>query len=109
MVFTSKKNVYVQGAAVYRHAHTSVVATQMLQIIQNCEDHYDCLWRVAFRNGNYVSGFYETRGLKPFDSQMKPKEIWAFTSVTLLVWELEGGDGWGSTHVLTACLFVTDR
>lgn len=29
-VFTNNKNVYVQGAAGYRHAHTSVVASQML-------------------------------------------------------------------------------
>lgn len=131
-MFTSKKNVYVQGysgASGLTWGRESLgqellcVGTHTLQclppkcstyswklrIIQNCEDHYDRQWQAVFRNGKYVSEFYETRALKPFDSQMKPKVIWELTDVILLAEELDGGgDGWGIACVLTIGLFVTD-
>lgn len=102
-------------AAVRWHAHLQRLPPKCstysweLQIIQNCEDHYDRQWQALFRNGKYVSEFYETRALKPFDSQMKPKLIWELTDVILLAEELDGGgDGWGIACVLTIELFVTD-
>lgn len=52
-----------------------LACSQNHQIIQNCEDHYDHQWQAVFRNGKYISGFYGTRALKPFGSQMKPKLI----------------------------------
>lgn len=124
-MFRSKKYVYMQGYSgapgltwgresldqELLHAYTSALATHTWKpwILQNCEDHYDHQCQAVFRNGMCISGFYEARVLKPFDSQMEPKLIWAFTNVILLAEELAaGGDGCEIACVLTIWLFVTD-